>query len=191
MSEGSHNRRTAWRLSLIVLGMFGFGFAMVPLYGLVCQATGIQSATPVFAAAEVEESDGGRMVTVKFDATVNDKLPWEFSPNVRSVRVAVGKMHRVSYSAHNRSARPITGQAIPSVVPWQATRHFSKTECFCFTQQTLKPGETKEMPLAFLVSPELPENIHSLTLSYSFMRVEGEPAAPAPITPLASGGSRP
>lgn len=170
MSEGTRNRRTAGLLSLLAIGMFGFGFAMVPLYGLLCQVVGIQSANPAFAMTGGSGA-GGRLVTVKFDATVNDSLPWAFVPTTGSVRVRVGEMQQVTYRAENRSPRPITGQAIPAVVPWQATRFFSKTECFCFKRQTLAPGEVRDMPLAFRVSPDLPENIDSLTLSYTFMKV--------------------
>jgi cytochrome c oxidase assembly protein subunit 11 len=173
----NRNRRTALSLSLLVLGMFAFGFAMVPLYGLICQVTGIQSASvPVRAPGPAAAAGDGRLVRVKFDATVNDRLPWEFEPAVREMVVPVGEMAQMSYRARNRANAPVTGQAVPAVVPWQATPYFSKTECFCFRRQTLEPGESREMPLAFVVTADLPEGIDTLTLSYSFMNAE--PLAP-------------
>jgi cytochrome c oxidase assembly protein subunit 11 len=157
--------------------MFGFGFAMVPLYGLLCQVTGAQSVeqrsalggrAPVTAAAEVADD---RWVTVKFDATVHPNLPWKLEPMQRKLRVRPGETHLVKFVAENRSGNQNTGQAIPSVAPWQATGFFSKMECFCFSRQTLAGSERKEMPLRFSVSPDLPADIGSLTLSYSVMRV--------------------
>ena len=173
------NRRTLLVLVGVTLGMFGFGFALVPLYGLLCQVTGIQSveqraalnrASAVIAEGEIAE----RWVTVKFDATVHPELPWAFRPLERKVRVHPGQVQEVNFVAENRSSKAITGQALPSVAPWQATAFFSKMECFCFSRQTLAGRETKEMPLRFMVSPDLPEDIGSLTLSYSFMRSEGQ-----------------
>lgn len=166
------NRRTVIGLSLLVLGMFGFGFAMVPLYNLVCEVTGIQTAGSATRAVDTAERPDGRMVTVKFDATVHQDLPWVFAPEIRSMQVPVGTRQQVSYRARNLSHWPVTGQAIPAVVPWQATNYFTKAECFCFTRQTLGPEEDREMPLVFMVSPDLPEGIDSLTLSYTFMNVD-------------------
>lgn len=172
-------RRTAFILGLVVAGMFGFGFAMVPLYGLICQAAGIQTATPAVAATDTPVGEGStRTVVVKFDATVHRDLPWGFAPKVKSMEVPVGKMQRVDFEAVNLSDRAITGQAIPSVVPWQATAWFSKAECFCFRRQELLAGQRRDMPLAFWVSPDLPEGIDSLTLSYTFMRADA-PQGPA------------
>lgn len=169
-------RRTVWLLSLLVFGMFGFGFAMVPLYNLLCQVTGVQSvALRSSASAEQPTStlvDRSRRVTVKFDATVNPSLPWEFETQTRSMQVHPGEMYEVTFLARNRSSDQVTGQAIPSVVPWQATPFFSKLECFCFNKQILSGGEKVEMPLRFMVSSDLPQDIKSLTLSYSFMKLE-------------------
>ena len=171
------NRRTMMLLGGLALGMFGFGFAMVPLYGLLCQVTGIQSVEQRSAlgehAASVASADVAqdRWVTVKFDATVHPELPWKIEPMVRKLRVRPGEMHLVQFVAENGSGREITGQAIPSVAPWQATGVFSKMECFCFSQQTLAGNERKEMPLRFSISPDLPADIGSLTLSYSVLRV--------------------
>jgi cytochrome c oxidase assembly protein subunit 11 len=181
MSEGSNRerkkRRTLPLLSGLAVGMFGFGFAMVPLYGLLCQVTGVQSveqraALGEQAAASVTgEVDEDRWVTVKFDATVHPDLPWKIEPLKRKLRVHPGEIHLVQFAAENSSSARITGQAIPSIAPWQATGFFSKMECFCFSQQTLAGNERKEMPLRFSVSPDLPADIGSLTLSYSVLRV--------------------
>jgi cytochrome c oxidase assembly protein subunit 11 len=171
-------RRTLLLLGGLAAGMFAFGFAMVPLYGLLCKVTGVQSVEQraalggVGAASPTEvEVAEDRWVTVKFDATVHPNLPWKIVPMKRKLRVRPGEMHLVQFVAENRSGNEITGQAIPSVAPWQATGFFSKMECFCFRQQTLAGNERKEMPLRFSVSPDLPADIGSLTLSYSVLRV--------------------
>jgi cytochrome c oxidase assembly protein subunit 11 len=161
--------------------MFGFGFAMVPLYGLLCQVTGIQSveqraAVGVPAGKASTGAVQDRWVTVKFDTTVHPDLPWRLEPEQRTLRVRPGESYLVQFVAENRSGRQITGQAIPSIAPWQATGFFSKMECFCFNQQTLAGNERTEMPLRFSVSPDLPADINSLTLSYSVLRIS-EPEA--------------
>ncbi|MEN8167326.1 MAG: cytochrome c oxidase assembly protein [Pseudomonadota bacterium] len=170
------NRRTTLLLGGLVLLMFGFGFAMVPLYNLLCQVTGTQS---IALRAEVGrnltlsgEVDESRLVTVKFDTTVNPNLPWDFSAATPMLKVHPGRIYEVNFVANNRSSSMITGQAIPSVAPWQATAYFSKLECFCFNQQTLEGSERTDMPLRFMVSADLPAEINSLTLSYSFMRLK-------------------
>lgn len=200
MSDGSgrdkKKRRTLLLLAGLAVGMFGFGFAMVPLYGLLCQVTGVQSVEqrtalgdPSKAAApgKVDSSriDQDRWVTVKFDATVHPDLPWKITPMIRKMRVRPGEMHLVQFVAENRSGGQITGQAIPSVAPWQATGFFSKMECFCFSKQTLAGSERKEMPLRFSVSPDLPTDIGSLTLSYSVMRVSDPDSIAATERPAA------
>ena len=162
--------------------MFGFGFALVPLYGLLCQVTGIQSveqraALGSAAAVTGGQIDADRWVTVKFDATVHPDLPWSLVPLERKLRVRPGEMHQIQFVAENRSGREITGQAIPSIAPWQATGFFSKMECFCFSQQPLVGNERKEMPLRVSVSPDLPADIDSLTLSYNVLRI----SEPAPL----------
>jgi cytochrome c oxidase assembly protein subunit 11 len=170
-------RRSLFLLGGLAVGMFGFGFAMVPLYGLLCQVTGIQSVEQRAAIGTGGERlssaavAGDRWVTVKFDATVHPDLPWALGPMERKIRVRPGEMRLVKFVAENRSGREITGQAIPSIAPFQATGFFSKMECFCFTQQTLAGNERKEMPLQFSVSPDLPEEVDSLTLSYNVLRV--------------------
>ncbi|MEA3276374.1 MAG: cytochrome c oxidase assembly protein [Pseudomonadota bacterium] len=185
-STEKKKRRTLVLLAGLAVGMFGFGFAMVPLYGLLCQVTGVQSVEQRSALSSQSEtaSTGAvaedRWVTVKFDATVHPDLPWKLEPMVRKLRVRPGETHLVRFLAENRSGREIQGQAIPSIAPWQATGFFSKLECFCFSQQTLVGNERKEMPLRFSVSPDLPSDISSLTLSYSVLRVS-EPSSLAAV----------
>ena len=157
--------------------MFGFGFALVPLYDLLCQVTGVQSVAlrsnseQGYAGSSAGEG-ASRVVTVKFDTSVHPELPWDFNAADISLKVRTGEIYEVDFLAHNRSNGQIIGQAIPSVVPWQATAFFSKLECFCFNRQVLEGGETTTMPLRFMVSSDLPREINSLTLSYSFMRLD-------------------
>ncbi len=170
-------RRTLFLLAGLALGMFGFGFAMVPLYGLLCDATGLQSVQGMGELGVDTASDGqarggdGRWVTVKLDTTVHPDLPWRIDALEDKVRVRLGEPRVVTFVAENRAGHTITGQALPSIAPWKAGAFFSKIECFCFTQQTLSGGERKEMPVRFVVSRDLPEDVDSITLSYSVMRV--------------------
>jgi len=163
---------SALLMLLVVVGMFGFGFAMVPLYDLLCSVTGLNGST----TGRIEEksllsskADLSRTIVVQFDATNNAGLPWEFHPLVKKIEVHPGEVKEVVYFAKNNSNKTIIAQAIPGITPWQATSHFNKTECFCFTQQKLEPGESREMPLRFIISPDIPQEITTLTLSYTFM----------------------
>ncbi|MEJ2466291.1 MAG: cytochrome c oxidase assembly protein [Candidatus Thiodiazotropha sp.] len=176
--QESRNRRTTLLLAGLVVGMFGFGFAMVPLYNLFCQVTGTQSVSQRNEIGRVvnkyeEGVDNSRWVTVKFDTSVHPDLPWAFSAQTPRLRVHPGATYEVNFAAENRSNDQVTGQAIPSIAPWQATPFFTKLDCFCFNQQTLKGLQQADMPLRFRVSNDLPAEIHSLTLSYSFMRLKG------------------
>lgn len=162
-------RRAGLRLAVIALGMFGFGFALVPLYGWVCEAAGLQRAGAVQVSTGAPGPVSDRSVTVRFDATVHASLPWAFEPVEAARTVHLGQTHEVSYRVRNLTSRTITAQAVPSVTPWQATRHFAKIECFCFDRQTLQGGESRNMPLRFVVDPELPEGIDTLTISYAFL----------------------
>jgi len=154
--------------------MFGFSFALVPLYDLLCEVTGIGGNTGVVNAAELTTGvDSNRMVQVQFIATANSKIPWEFTPDSDSTRVHPGKIYAATYTATNTSSQTVVGQAIPKVSPPIASKYFNKTECFCFTNQTLAPGETREMPIRFVVDRALPERIKSVRLSYTFFRVNG------------------
>jgi cytochrome c oxidase assembly protein subunit 11 len=171
-ASGKNKRKTVYALVAVVFGMFAFGFVVAPLYKLICEYTGIQTAgvsvrKPGTYAAVT--TDTGREVTIKFDATVSADLPWDFRPQERQVTVRPGEIYQASFLAQNLTQVSLSGQAIPSIVPWQAAVYFTKTECFCFSRQELGPGETKEMILRFMVSPDLPAEIRTLTLSYTFM----------------------
>lgn len=165
------NRRLVKRLLLVVVGMFGFGFAMVPLYAVFCEITGINGKTggAVDVAAVLSDKvDRDRVVTVEFVSAVNAGLPWEFRPVVKKMRVHPGEMNEALYFARNQSNHTVVGQAIPSVAPGLAAKHFKKVECFCFTQQTLGPREERNMPVRFVIDPELPIEVVTVTLSYTF-----------------------
>jgi len=172
VNSNSQNAKTVRWMFLIVVGMFGFGFAMVPLYDILCSVTGLNgSTTGRIEAASLLTSkiDINRTITVEFDSTTNAELPWEFYPMVKKIQIHPGEIKEVSYFVKNNSDKAIIAQAIPGITPWQATSHFNKTECFCFTQQKLEPGESKEMPLKFVIDANLPEDFNTITLSYTFM----------------------
>lgn len=173
------NAETASKRSLGIGGMvavsllaFGFSFALVPLYRIACEKVfGIRlergASDPGDAMASARSE---RMVTVTFDGGVNSKLPWEFGPRQLSMQVRPGELYETTYYARNTSGRDIVGSATPSVAPARASQYFNKTECFCFTAQTLVAGETREMPVRFIVDPDLPEDVRTLTLSYTFFK---------------------
>lgn len=174
----SAHRRLAGRLLLVVCLMFGFGYALVPLYQVFCEITGLNGKTGRIDAAAVRaEVDRDRWVTVEFVASVNTGLPWRLEPLVKRVRVHPGELTEVEFYAENLSSRPRVGQAVPSVAPGEASKYFYKTECFCFTSQELAGGEGRRMPVRFVVDAALPEHIRSLTLSYTFFGADAQ--APA------------
>lgn len=153
----------------VVIGMFGFGFAMVPLYDVFCDVTGLNGKTGDQATlVDSLEVDTSREVEVEFVASLNENMPWEFRPLQHSVTVHPGEPTRIEYIAINRTDKAITGQAVPSVAPGQAAEYFQKTECFCFTEQKLEAGEEKRMPVIFVVDPDLPADVSQLALSYTF-----------------------
>lgn len=173
------NGRTVGKLVLVVIVMFGFGFAMVPMYSAVCEAFGLNGKTERISSEQSDRYavDEDRVVTVTFDATTHPRLPWSFEPAVDQVRVHPGERRQVMFVARNLSGSAITGQAVHSVTPGAAAPHFKKTECFCFSQQSLASGERKEMPVVFMVDPDLPEHVSSVTLSYTFLRADKYAAA--------------
>ncbi len=163
------NRRLIRRMLFVVMGMFGFGYAMVPIYDVFCEITGLNGKTGTAAEASLGfDVDEARTVKVEFIASLNQSMPWEFRPTVKQMRVNPGRIYEMSYFAANRTDKPMTGQAVPSVAPGAAASYFKKTECFCFTQQKFAPGEAKAMPVRFVVDPALPKHINTLTLSYTF-----------------------
>jgi cytochrome c oxidase assembly protein subunit 11 len=158
---------------LIVVGMFGFGFALVPLYDLFCEVTGLGGRTggPYTVDALSGGVDKTRLVRVNFVTNTNDGMPWAFWSENGGVRVHPGQAKLVKFFVRNPTERIMTGKAVPSVAPMRAAKFFHKTECFCFESQTLQPGETLEMPLRFIVDSELPNNIESINLSYAMFDV--------------------
>ena len=167
-AAGSSNARLVKRLLLAVTAMFGFGFAMVPLYNVFCDLTGLNGKVGGRVEAVGVEADLNRTVMVEFVANLNQTMPWEFRPEVSRMEVHPGKVYRTNFYAQNRTDRLIVGQAIPSVSPGVAAQHFKKTECFCFTEQQFAAGEGRDMPVMFMVDPELPDDVEVVTLSYTF-----------------------
>ncbi len=168
MSATPSHVKTTGLLALLAVGMFGFGYLLVPLYDKFCEITGIGGRTAETAVAEVlsTEVDTSRLVTVHFDSNVNSALPWRFEPTERMKQVHPGQMYETVYIAHNRSDQTLVAQAVPSVAPGLAALYFNKTECFCFTEQVLGPGESREMPVRFFVDANLPSRTDLITLSY-------------------------
>ena len=162
--------QTAKKLALVAVAMFGFGYALVPLYNVFCDIAGINGKTGEIsqADAKAEKVDLDRIVTVEFDTNVNTSLPWKFRAKDFDMKVHPGEIATAVFIAENESGRSITGRAIPSVAPSQASLFFNKTECFCFTQQVLAPHEKKEMIVRFVVDSDLPKDISTMTLSYTF-----------------------
>ncbi|KTD34382.1 cytochrome c oxidase, assembly transmembrane protein CoxG [Legionella moravica] len=163
-------------LTLVVLGMFAFGFALVPIYNSLCKTLGINGKTnPEAVAYDVSKAkiNKEREVLVEFVATNNSGVPWEFYPKISKIRVHPGEIARLAFYAENKTDHRMTVQAIPSVTPGIAAKYLKKTECFCFTQQTLNGHEAMNMPLLFHLDAELPENVKTVTLSYTLFDVSG------------------
>jgi cytochrome c oxidase assembly protein subunit 11 len=183
------NRRMLGKLLVVTAMMFGFGYALVPMYRAICEALGIN----VLSVAEQRVASGSwtgrkgqttnsqidttRLITVEFDA--NARGPWDFKPAQRSVQVHPGQLTTVMYEFQNIQNRTMAAQAIPSYAPRQAAAHFNKLECFCFNEYILAPGEKKQWPVAFVIDPKLPRDVTTITLSFTFFEVGGKvPAAP-------------
>ncbi|HPF58739.1 MAG TPA: cytochrome c oxidase assembly protein [Candidatus Competibacteraceae bacterium] len=167
------NRRLVRRMLFITVAMFGFGFAMVPIYDVLCQVTGLNGKTGGrVVAAEPMKIDELRTVTVEFVANLNVTAPWEFSPQVDRMTVHPGQFYQTHFHARNLTNQPLVGQAIPSVSPGLAASHFQKIECFCFNRQQFQAGESKEMPVTFRIDPDLPPDVRTVTLSYTFFRLD-------------------
>jgi cytochrome c oxidase assembly protein subunit 11 len=173
------NGRTAALMALLAVAMVGLAFASVPLYRLFCQVTGF-GGTPM-RASEVESAlaPTGKIIRVRFDANTNSALPWQFEPEAHVDRVAVGARKMAFYTAKNLGDRPVTGTATFNVTPAQAGQYFSKIQCFCFNEQTLKPGEEVRMPVVYFVDPKIMEDpdasrIDEITLSYTFYPVDSD-----------------
>lgn len=179
MSAALDNRRLVVRLLLVVAGMFAFGFALVPIYDVMCQAFGINGKTA--GAYQGEQSvDEARQVRVQFLATNAADMVWEFQPLADEVAVHPGAVSEMRFVAFNPTDKPMTAQAIPSVAPSKAAAFFHKTECFCFTQQVLQPGERIEMPVRFIVDRDLPADVRHLTLAYTLFDITAR-KPPVPV----------
>ena len=166
------NQRLLLRMVVVVVAMFGFGFAMVPIYNVICDITGLNGKTGVLKEAELDgRVDVSRTVTVEFIASLNETMPWEFRPTVTRMEVHPGAINSTSYFARNKTDQAMVGQAIPSVMPGRAAQHFNKTECFCFTQQFFAAGQEMDMPVRFVVDRDLPADIKVMTLSYTFFDI--------------------
>ena len=177
--DQSSNKKTVsskqlFKLVMIPVLMFGFGFALVPLYDVFCSITGLNGKTGRVEAAMVDqrEVDVSRTIKVKFLANTGTGLPWQFKPVVTEMEVHPGQIYEAIYQVSNRADRATVGQAIPSVSPTPASLHFNKTECFCFSQQELAANETRDMPLRFVINHEIPKDIVEVTLSYTFFNIE-------------------
>jgi cytochrome c oxidase assembly protein subunit 11 len=172
MTLREQNRKLFARLALIAVAMFGFGYALVPLYYRVCEALGINTLGEVAAAPRNSQVDLARTVTIEFDANAHG-LAFRFRPLVNHIDVHPGELATVEYEVRNDQPVAVTAQAVPSYGPAIAGEYFRKIECFCFTQQTLGPGESRRMPVVFVVDPKLPGDVTSIALSYTFFEVAG------------------
>ena len=172
MNQERENRRMLKKLGVFAVFMFGFGFAMVPFYQRFCEVTGFNNLIRPAAAVENTQIDASRWVTLELDANVHG-MAWEFAPVQRSVRVHPGQMVQVAYEVRNNSPVAVVGQAIPSYGPKVAAEHVKKLECFCFTQQKLAAGESRVMPVQLVIDPQLPGDVNTVTLSYTFFEVKG------------------
>jgi cytochrome c oxidase assembly protein subunit 11 len=173
--------KLAMKLVGIVVGMFAFGFALVPLYDVLCDLTGIGGRTGdqyTYDPASMSR-DTSRLVKVNFITNTNGGMPWDFWSESGGVRLHPGDLKEVMFYVTNPTDRRMVGQAVPSVVPPQAAEFFHKTECFCFNSQVLEPGETMEMPMRFIVDPALPRNVQSISLSYALFDITEFAAADA------------
>ncbi|WP_042270066.1 cytochrome c oxidase assembly protein [Paraburkholderia heleia] len=186
-NDRAFNRSMLIKLVVVALLMFGFGFALVPMYRAICQVTGINNLVQRDATereARNTQVDMTRTISVEFDANARGLLG--FKPEQASLDVHPGEVMTVMYDISNNEGRTIDAQAIPSYAPKQATEYFRKIECFCFTQQVLKANETKRMPVVFVIDPKLPKDVKTITLSYTFFELN-KPAVPPP--PKQSAGA--
>ena len=167
--ERISNKALTARLLVMALGMFAFGFLVLPpLYEVFCEITGFGGRTNTVAAQAVEAPDESREIRIEFVTNVNEYAPWEFTADVDSMTVNPGRMYYATFTAKNLTAEDKVAQAVPSVTPLTASKHFKKIECFCFTSQAFAANEARAMPLQFIVDPDLPDYIDTITLQYTF-----------------------
>lgn len=176
------NRKVVLPLLVVLLGMFGLVAASVPLYRLFCQVTGYGGTTARVAAAPTDQTGAiQRMMTIRFNTDIAPDMPWRFKPVQRALKVRVGEETLAFFKAENKGSKTLTGTAVFNVTPQKAGLYFTKIECFCFTEQTLAPGESKEMPVSFFVDPEIMkdhdlDDVKTITLSYTFYPVRNDEA---------------
>lgn len=167
------------KLSLIACLMFGFGYALIPVYKKICEITGVNLITPkdgTVTRPSNTQIDRSRTITIEFDATAQG--PWRFRPTVNTMQVHPGELAQVVYEVVNKQNHAVVAQAIPSYAPQQAAGFFKKVECFCFNQQTMGPNEAKQMPVVFYIDPALPKDVKTITLSYTFFEIPGATKKP-------------
>ena len=175
------------RLVGVALGVFVLTFSLVPLYRIACEKVfGVRLERGASQGAAQQAATGKRTVRVEFDGGVNSKLPWAFHPEKLTMDVVPGELNEALYFARNDSDHALVGSAVPSVAPARASGYFNKTECFCFTAQTLQAGEQRDMPVRFIVDPDLPEDVRTITLSYTFYKND---ALTTQLAPATAGGS--
>ena len=174
------NRRLFAKLAVVAAAMFGFGYALVPMYRAICQALGINvlalnerlTSDAAGTGSGNTQVDASRTITVEFDA--NARGPWDFKPELASLQVHPGQLATVMYEFRNRQDRTMSAQAIASYAPMNAMAHFNKLECFCFNEYTLAPGESRRWPVVFYIDAKLPKDVTTITLSYTFFEVAGK-----------------
>ncbi|PTP74623.1 cytochrome c oxidase assembly protein [Vibrio splendidus] len=181
LSNKRSTKKLTGYLVLSVVAMFGFGFALVPLYDVMCEALGINGKTNTVSAVQPQgmQPDYSRTVRVEFMSHIKPDMPWQFSPEVRVLEVHPGEVVQTNYIARNLSGASLVGQAVPSVSPGMGATYFNKMECFCFNQQPLDGHKSVEMGLIFYIEPDIPESIHTLTLSYTLFNITNEVGAAA------------
>ncbi|MEH6444909.1 MAG: cytochrome c oxidase assembly protein [Oceanospirillaceae bacterium] len=169
--SAAQNKKLLIKLLLSVVLMFGFGFALVPLYDVFCRVTGINGKVDLTPGVYSSTSESNRKLKIQFIAVNNESMPWAFKPSVYAMNVKLGKTYQTSYQAKNTTANYMVAQAVPSVSPSEAAAYLQKVDCFCFNSQPLKAGEQKEMGLAFNILPEMPAHIKTITLSYTLFDI--------------------
>jgi cytochrome c oxidase assembly protein subunit 11 len=171
LAQRRDNRLLLAKLSVVVIAMFGFGYALVPFYEKICEVTGLRNIAQADTVQNTQ-IDATRAVRIEFDSNIR-RLPWQFRALTPVVDVHPGELRQVMFEIVNATDRVLTGQAIPSYGPPSAAQYFRKLECFCFSRQTLQPGERRQMPVVFVVDAALPADVATITLSYTFFEVEG------------------
>lgn len=169
----SSSNISAIKLCCFAVAMFGFGYALVPLYDLLCDITGLNGKSENVTQQQQANFavDESRTITVEFITTLNQGMSWDFEPEIAKIEVHPGKPYQTSFFVKNKTNRSVIGQAIPSVAPFAAANHFIKTECFCFNNQLLEAGQAMEMPVVFVINPNLPDHVKTVTLSYTYFDV--------------------